>query len=140
MKRSHIIAIVVIAIGATFMIASVSDSSSYADFAEAFENPGKEYHVVGTLDRTADIIYNPEDNPNLTGFTMIDNVGEKRVVWLNKSKPQDFERSESLVLIGKASGEEFHAADMLMKCPSKYKEEQKFEYIESANRDTKSNS
>jgi cytochrome c-type biogenesis protein CcmE len=88
--------------------------------------------VVGTLDRCADIIYEPEVNPNLTGFTMIDNKGEKRTVWLNKSKPQDFERSESLVIIGKAEGDEFHAGNMLMKCPSKYKEEQKFEYIESA--------
>lgn len=121
-----------IALAGAFMIASVSDSSSYADFAEAFENPDKEYHVVGTLDRSAEIIYEPEVNPNLTGFTMIDNKGEKRTVWLNKSKPQDFERSESLVLIGKAQGDEFHAGDMLMKCPSKYKEEQKFEYIESA--------
>jgi len=124
--------IVMIALAGAFMIASVSDSSSYADFAEAFENPDKEYHVVGTLDRSAEIIYEPEVNPNLTGFTMIDNKGEKRTVWLNKSKPQDFERSESLVLIGKAQGDEFHAGDMLMKCPSKYKEEQKFEYIESA--------
>lgn len=132
MKRSHIIMIVMIALAGAFMIASVSDSSSYADFAEAFENPDKEYHVVGTLDRSAEIIYEPEVNPNLTGFTMIDNKGEKRTVWLNKSKPQDFERSESLVLIGKAQGDEFHAGDMLMKCPSKYKEEQKFEYIESA--------
>ncbi|MCA1750536.1 MAG: cytochrome c maturation protein CcmE [Cryomorphaceae bacterium] len=132
MKRSHIIMIIMIALAGAFMIASVSDSSSYADFAEAFENPEKEYHVVGTLDRSAEIIYEPEVNPNLTGFTMIDNKGEKRTVWLNKSKPQDFERSESLVLIGKAEGDEFHAGDMLMKCPSKYKEEQKFEYIESA--------
>jgi len=124
--------IIMIALAGAFMIASVSDSSSYADFAEAFENPEKEYHVVGTLDRSAEIIYEPEVNPNLTGFTMIDNKGEKRTVWLNKSKPQDFERSESLVLIGKAEGDEFHAGDMLMKCPSKYKEEQKFEYIESA--------
>ncbi len=133
MKRSHIIAIVVIALASAFMIGSVSNSSSYADFAEAFKNEGKEYHVVGILDRSADIVYNPEVNPNLTGFTMIDNQGEKRIVWLNKSKPQDFERSENLVLIGKAVGDEFHANDMLMKCPSKYKEEQRFEYIDSAN-------
>jgi cytochrome c-type biogenesis protein CcmE len=132
MKRSHIIAILMMALAAAFIIGSVSDSSSYADFAEAFDNPGKEYHVVGTLDRSGDIVYQPEVNPNLTGFTMIDNTGAKRTVWLNKSKPQDFERSESLVLIGKANGDEFHASEMLMKCPSKYKEEQKFEYLESA--------
>ncbi len=134
MRRSHIIALLVIAIVAAFMVASFSDSSSYADFAEAFANPDREYHVVGTLDRSEDIIYDPEVNANLTRFTMIDNNGERREVFLNKSKPQDFERSESLVLIGKAREESFYATDMLMKCPSKYKEEQRFEYIETSSR------
>jgi len=132
MKKTHIIAILIIAISVAFILGSVSDSSSYSDFAQAFENQGKEYHIVGTLDRSADIVYNPEENPNLTEFTMLDNKGEKRIVKLNKSKPQDFERSESVVLIGKANGDEFHATEMLMKCPSKYKEENKFEYEETA--------
>ncbi len=132
MKKTHIIAIIIIAVSMAFIIGSVADSSSYTDFEQAFENQGKEYHVVGTLDRTADIVYNPERNPNLTEFTMIDNTGEKRKVVLNKSKPQDFERSESVVLIGKANGDAFHASEMLMKCPSKYKEESKFEYDETA--------
>jgi cytochrome c-type biogenesis protein CcmE len=135
MKKTHIIAIVFIAVAMAFMIGSVNDSSSYADFDEAFENPQKEYHVVGELDRSAEIAYNPEINPNITKFTMVDKKGERRKVILNKSKPQDFERSESVVLIGKANGDEFHATEMLMKCPSKYKEEGKFELEETASRD-----
>jgi len=135
MKKTHIIAIVFIAVAIAFMIGSVNDSSSYADFDEAFENPQKEYHVVGELDRSAEIAYNPEINPNITKFTMVDKKGERRKVILNKSKPQDFERSESVVLIGKANGDEFHATEMLMKCPSKYKEEGKFELEETASRD-----
>ena len=67
-----------------------------------------------------------------TQFTMIDGRGEKRTVMLNKSKPQDFERSESVVIIGKATGDNFHASEMLMKCPSKYKEEGKFNVEETA--------
>lgn len=134
MKKTHIIAIIVMAVAIGFILTSVSDSSSYADFTEAFENPGKEYHVVGTLDKSADIIYNPEVNPNLTQFTMIDNNGDYKTVMLNKSKPQDFERSESVVLIGKAVDGEFHATDMLMKCPSKYKEEGKFNIEETASK------
>ena len=110
MKKTHIVAIIIIAVSIAFIIGSVSDSSSYANFDEAFENPAKEYHVVGELDRSAEIAYNPEINPNITRFTMIDKNGERRKVVLNKSKPQDFERSESVVLIGKANGEEFHAA------------------------------
>jgi cytochrome c-type biogenesis protein CcmE len=135
MKKTHIIAIIIIAVSIAFVLSSVSDSSSYAQFDDAFDNPGKEYHVVGKLDKTARIIYNPERNANLTKFTMIDNNGERRKVLLNKSKPQDFERSESVVLIGKAKGEKFHASEMLMKCPSKYKEEGKFEVPETASVD-----
>jgi cytochrome c-type biogenesis protein CcmE len=135
MKKTHIVGIIVVAVAMAFMIASVNDSSSYADFEEAFANPGKEYHVVGQLDRTRTIGYDPEVNPNITTFSMIDNNGERRNVVLNKSKPQDFERSESVVLIGKAKGEEFHAKEMLMKCPSKYKEEGKFELEETASKD-----
>lgn len=137
MKKTHIVGVIVIAVAIAFMIASVNDSSSYADFDEAFSNPGKEYHVVGQLDRSQTISYEPEINPNLTTFSMIDNNGEIRKVVLNKSKPQDFERSESVVLIGKAQGEEFHATEMLMKCPSKYKEEGKFELEETASKESR---
>lgn len=137
MKKTHIVAFIFFAIAIAFMIGSVSDSSSYADFDEAFSNPEKEYHVVGQLDRSGDIIYNPEENPNITKFTMVDNNGETRRVILNKAKPQDFERSESVVLIGKANGDEFHATEMLMKCPSKYKEEGKFELEETASKETR---
>lgn len=137
MKKTHIVAFIFFAIAIAFMIGSVSDSSSYADFDEAFSNPEKEYHVVGQLDRSGEIVYNPEVNPNITRFTMVDNNGEVRRVILNKAKPQDFERSESVVLIGKANGDEFHATEMLMKCPSKYKEEGKFELEETASKETR---
>lgn len=132
MKKTHILLIVVVAVAMGFMLSSVKKSSSYSEFAEAFNNPGKEYHIVGTLDKSAEIIYNPEENPNLTQFTMLDNNGEKRKVYLNKSKPQDFERSESVVIIGKADGDDFYASEMLMKCPSKYKQEGDFNVEEAA--------
>jgi cytochrome c-type biogenesis protein CcmE len=43
-------------------------------------------------------------------------------VMFNDTKPQDFEKSEQIVVIGKVVGNEFHVAkgDLLMKCPSKY--------------------
>ena len=40
------------------------------------------------------------------------------------AKPQDFELSEQIVLTGEMRGEAFVASDMLMKCPSKYKDEE----------------
>ena len=45
---------------------------------------------------------------------------------LAKAKPQDLERSERLVLIGSAADDgTFDAREMLMKCPSKYNQENK---------------
>jgi cytochrome c-type biogenesis protein CcmE len=127
MKKTHIIGIVVIVIAIAAIISSISDSSTYANFEEAFAHPGQEYHVVGTLDRSTEIKYNPSTNPNLTVFTMVDKQGVKSQVYLNKSKPQDFERSESVVLIGKAKNKAFYANDILMKCPSKYDQDNKLD-------------
>ena len=84
--------------------------------------------MVGVLDRSAEIVYEPSLNASLTTFTMRDLTGKTCRVHLAKAKPQDFERSERLVLIGEANANgEFEARDMLMKCPSKYNEEHRIE-------------
>ncbi len=120
MKKIHIVGIIVIAVAIGVIITSLKNTTSYADFNEAIANPDKEYHVVGKLNKEAPMVYDPKINPDEFIFTLIDNKGvEKRVV-LHKNKPQDFERSEQIVIIGKMEGEEFHANDILMKCPSKY--------------------
>lgn len=120
MKKIHIIGIILIAIAIGTILASLSSSSTYANFTEAAANPGSEYHVVGKLDKEKETIYNPEFDANLFTFYMKDNSGVEKKVILHKSKPQDFERSEQIVIIGKCEGGEFHANDILMKCPSKY--------------------
>ncbi|HMN06225.1 MAG TPA: cytochrome c maturation protein CcmE [Flavobacteriales bacterium] len=124
MKRSHIIALVIIAVAVAALIGSLNDSSSYASLTDAFSQPEREFHVVGTLDRSEPIVYEPSVNPSLTSFTMLDLEGRKCRVNLAMAKPTDLERSERVVLIGKAGTDgEFHAKDMLLKCPSKYNEE-----------------
>ena len=120
MKRIHIILIVLIAVLIGAMIGAINDSSTYADFDEAFSNPSSEYHVVGQLVRDRQMEYEPEVNPDLFSFWMKDVNGDIKKVVLHKSKPQDFERSEQIVLIGQAQGDQFHANEILMKCPSKY--------------------
>ena len=122
MKNSHIALIVVIAILIGAMVTAINDSSSYADFGEAFSNPSGEYHVVGKLNREQPMMYDPVSNPDEFTFFMTDIKNQERKVVLHKSKPQDFERSEQIVLIGSAEGEDFHANDILMKCPSKYQD------------------
>jgi cytochrome c-type biogenesis protein CcmE len=58
---------------------------------------------------------------------MLDDKGVRKEVKLLKAKPQDFERSESVVLIGKVENDTFHAKEILMKCPSKYNEQNQIE-------------
>jgi cytochrome c-type biogenesis protein CcmE len=108
-----------------FVLSSLFEASSYANFAEAFENDSREYHVVGTLDKTHGVVYDPMANPNLTIFHLKDESGVSKKVKLFKSKPQDFEKSETIVIIGEAEGDEFHANEILMKCPSKYESDTK---------------
>ncbi len=122
MKKLHIIGIVVIAMLLAIMVSTISDSSTYVNFTKAQEHEGKKYHVVGVLNRDKEFIYNPEKNANLFGFFMLDTEGKEMKVMFNDTKPQDFEKSEQIVVIGKVVGNEFHVAkgDLLMKCPSKY--------------------
>lgn len=120
MKKVQIVGIIVIAVAIGVIFTSMRNTTSYADFTEASANPDKEFHVVGKLNKEKPQIYDPKVNPDEFIFTMKDNKGVEKQVVLHKNKPQDFERSEQIVLIGKMQGEEFHANDILMKCPSKY--------------------
>jgi cytochrome c-type biogenesis protein CcmE len=120
MKKVHIIGIILIAIAIGALIATLGDTSTYADFSEATLHPETEYHVVGKLDKDKPSEYNPAVNTDEFVFFMKDSKGVEKKVVLHKNKPQDFERSEQIVLIGKMKGEEFHAHEILMKCPSKY--------------------
>ena len=120
MKKIHIVGIVIIAIAIGAIFTTLNNTSTYANFDEASKEQGNEFHIVGKLDKQKESVYDPKADANLFSFYMIDNMGTESKVILHKNKPQDFERSEQIVLIGKMQGTEFHATDILMKCPSKY--------------------
>lgn len=120
MKKVHIIAIVIIAVALGVIISTISNSSTYATFNEAKQNPGSTYHVVGKVNKEIPFDYNPEINANIFGFNLIDNNGNEVKVLYNGAKPQDFERSEQIVVIGKMDEGTFNCKQILMKCPSKY--------------------
>lgn len=120
MKKIYIIALVIIAIGVGVILTSLNNTATYSNFKEATQNPDREYHIVGKRDTSEKEIYNPLQNPDRFEFYLIDQLGEKRKVILHKSKPQDFDKSEQIVVIGKMNNEVFEADDILMKCPSKY--------------------
>lgn len=130
MKKIHIILIVIIAVAIGAIISTISDSSTYANFNMAELNPNKEFHVVGMLNKEKEMSYDPHANANMFTFYMMDNDGKEKKVIFNGTKPQDFERSEQIVITGKYTGEEFIASKILMKCPSKYEDEAGAEFKE----------
>lgn len=123
MKSLHIVALVLIAVAIAVIAISTSQYTSYEGFEKAFENKGKIYKIVGTLDTSKAMDYSPEINPNLFSFYMLDNEGVSSKVVYYDAKPQDFEKSEQLVVTGKSLENEFLAEEILMKCPSKYVED-----------------
>lgn len=123
MKKSHIIAILVAAAGIGVLISASKDVTTYANFAQAADS-GDRVKLVGQLVREHPVEYNPEKDPNYLSFYLSDDAGAVRKVVLRAGKPQDFERSEQIVLTGAMKGDVFEATDMLLKCPSKYEQQE----------------
>ncbi len=131
MKKSHIIALGVIAIAITMIISTIGDASTYLSFNEAKElaekGNTKSVHVVGELPRNSagdaiGIKYEPSIDPNRFEFIMIDSLHTQYKVVHNQPKPQDIEKSEKVVVVGKMNLDNgyFEAEKILLKCPSKY--------------------
>ena len=119
MKKSSIAGLIIIAIAIGVIISTYADSSTYGSFSDARETES-ELHVVGQLNKEKELFYKPTQDANYFSFYLKDNDGKECKVVFSGSKPQDFERSEQIVLTGKMIGNEFHASKILMKCPSKY--------------------
>ena len=109
--------------GIIMLISASKDMSTYSTF-EQVKRAGETAKVVGILAKDKPMYYNAEENPNLFRFYMTDQEGEVHEVTLNAPKPQDFELSEQVVATGSFIGDEFVASSILMKCPSKYKNEE----------------
>jgi cytochrome c-type biogenesis protein CcmE len=131
MKITHIIGIIVIVVAIVVIVSTTKDVSTYVTFKEATEmaSSGKssKVHIVGTLKKDAaghiqEMNYQPEIDPNHFTFTLVDRNNESKTVIYGNPKPQDFERSEQVVVIGTMQDGEFVADKILMKCPSKYQE------------------
>jgi cytochrome c-type biogenesis protein CcmE len=123
MKKSSIAGMIIIAIAICVIISTYADSSTYGSFTDARQTES-ELHVVGQLNKEKELFYNPTQDANYFSFYLKDNDGKECKVVFSGSKPQDFERSEQIVLTGKMIGNEFHASKILMKCPSKYTQDE----------------
>lgn len=122
MKKSSIFGIVVIAIALAVIIATYGTASKYGTFSDA-RKTDSELHVIGSLDKTKGLYYDAHKDANYFSFYIKDKNGSESKVVFDGTKPQDFERSEQIVLVGKMENNEFHASSIQMKCPSKYKQD-----------------
>ena len=122
MRKSAIIGLITIAICIGFLVSLNADTDSYSNFTEATTSD-KEEHVIGHWEKAKGTYYDAVKDPNHFAFYMKDEQGKVNKVVLNGTKPQDFERSEKLVIIGKMENNTFYASKILMKCPSKYNDQ-----------------
>lgn len=123
LKKIHIVALIMAVAGVVMLLSASKDLSTYATFAQA-ERASKAVKVVGVLAKDKPMVYRPEVDPNLFTFFIKDQDGEEKKVILREAKPQDFELSEQIVVTGELQGDDFMASNLLMKCPSKYKDQE----------------
>lgn len=119
MKKSSIFGLVVIAIAISVIVVIYGKTSSYGNFSDAIKS-GSELRVVGYLDKSKALYYDAAKDANYFSFYVKDKDGQECKVVFTGTEPQDFEKSEQIVLTGQMVGPEFHASYILMKCPSKY--------------------
>ncbi|MCU0340992.1 MAG: cytochrome c maturation protein CcmE [Spirosomaceae bacterium] len=132
MKKIHIFGLIVIAMAIGIIVSTAGDASTYVDFAQADEmakeGETKAIHVVGKLkkDAAGQIVgmkYDPVMDANHFEFVLVDNNNREQKVIYSSPKPQDFDKSEQVVVIGSMQGNHFACEKILMKCPSKYENE-----------------
>lgn len=123
MKKTHIIALVLIAAAIASLISFMGNVTTYETVESAKAKPGVYVNLIAKIDHAVPVVYDPVKNPNYLSFTAVDTLGNSIPVVYHNSKPTDMEKSERLVLKGKVEGDHFDCSDILLKCPSKYKDE-----------------
>jgi len=123
MKKTHIIALVLIAIAIATLISFMGNVTTYETIASAKQKPGKFVNLIAKMDKNQPLQYDPVKNPNYLTFTALDTLGNSIQVVYRNAKPTDMEKSERLVLKGKVENGVFECKDILLKCPSKYKDD-----------------
>ncbi len=123
MKKTHIVALVLIAVAIATLISFMGDVTTYETIASAKQKPGRFVNLIAKMDKSQPINYDPVKNPNYLTFTALDTLGNSIQVVYHNAKPTDMEKSERLVLKGKVENGVFDCKEILLKCPSKYKDD-----------------
>ena len=123
MKKIHIVLLVVIAIAIAGLLTLTKDITTYDSIESAKKKEGKYVHLIAKLDRTQPFVYEPIKDPNYLSFYAVDSLGSRTQVVYRNSKPTELEHSDRVVLKGQMKGEVFECKEILLKCPSKYKDD-----------------
>ena len=125
MKTSHIIILIGIAAAIGVLLMYSADFSTYDTIETARQKPGKYVHLIAKLDKSKPVEYDAIKDPNYLTFYAVDSLGASTKVIYHNVKPAELEQSERVVLKGKMQADVFNCDDILLKCPSKYKDDKK---------------
>ncbi len=124
MKKTHIALLLLVVVAISVISAKFLDFSTYETFGSAEKSPEKSFHIIGFLDKSKGIVYDPKADPNKFTFYAKDKSGNlKQVIYINGAPPRDIDKSEQLVMKGYIKGDAFICSGIQMKCPSKYKKD-----------------
>ncbi len=123
MEKTHIAALVLVAVAIAVLISFMGDTSTYDTIVSAWQKEGKFVHLIAKVDKTQPLQYDPAKDPNYLSFVATDMLGNTIKVVYHNTKPTDMEKTERLVLKGRVKDGLFDCKDILMKCPSKYKDD-----------------
>jgi len=123
MKKIHIILLVFIAIAIGVLVSFMGTLTTYDTVDTAKKKQGKFVHLIAKLDHSVPVEYDAVKDPNYLSFMAVDSLGGRVQVVYDKPKPGNLEHSERLVLKGRMQGDVFKCEEILMKCPSKYKDD-----------------
>ena len=123
MKKIHIVGLVLVALSIAALISLLGDMSTYDSIESAQKKEGRFVHIIAKVDTTKPIVYDPIKDPNYLSFTAVDSLGSYTEVVYKNSKPTDFEKSSRVVMKGAMQHGKFECKEIVLKCPSKYKDE-----------------
>jgi cytochrome c-type biogenesis protein CcmE len=123
MKKIHIVGLVLVALAIAALISLMGDMSTYDSIQSAQKKEGRFVHIIAKVDTTKPIIYDPIKDPNYLSFTAVDSLGSFAQVVYKNAKPTDFEKSSRVVMKGAMQNGTFECKEIVLKCPSKYKDE-----------------
>src|SRR5450432_3405211 len=126
MKRTQIILLVFIALSIALLVSFMGNLSTYETIASARQKEGRSVTIIAKLDNSQPMEYNPAKDPNYLSFYIVDTLGGRAKVVYHYGKPYDMEKAERIVLKGKMTGDTFEISQkdgILIKCPSKYKDD-----------------